>query len=87
MRIGVFGLSASGKSTVFSLLTGVKLDPGARRTEGSSATAFVHDSRVDELAEIFHPKKVTRASLTFIDMPGFDIAASRGEKTRVMQFI
>ncbi len=87
MRIGVFGLSASGKSTVFSLLTGARLDPGVRRTEGSSATAFVHDPRVDELAEIFHPKKVTRASLTFTDMPGFDIAARRVEKTRVMQFI
>ena len=30
---------------------------------------------------------MTYASLTFIDMPGFDPEASRNEKTRVMQFI
>jgi hypothetical protein len=87
MVIGVFGLSASGKSTVYSLLTGVVSEPGGRRTEGASATALVHDARVDELAGVFNPKKVTRASLTFTDMPGFDMAATRAEKSRVMQFI
>jgi GTP-binding protein YchF len=87
MRIGVFGLSGSGKSTVYSLLTGVASEPGERRTEGASATALVHDARVDELAGLFNPKKVTRASLTFIDMPGFDLGATRAEKNRVMQFI
>lgn len=87
MIIGVFGLAGSGKSTVFSLLTGVAPEPGGRRTEGASATALVHDARVDELARIFRPKKVTRASLTFTDMPGYDLAATRAEKNRVMQFI
>ena len=87
MKIGVFGLSASGKTTLFSLLTGMQLDPGTRRKDGVTGTALVHDARVDELALIFNPKKVTLASLTFTDMPGFDIGALPGEKTRVMQFI
>ncbi len=84
MTIGVFGLSAGGKTTIFSLLTGLKPDP-ARRKDGLTATAPVHDVRVDELARIFQPKKVTCASLTFTDMPGFDTGATPTEKTRVMQ--
>jgi GTP-binding protein YchF len=87
MKIGVFGLSASGKTTLFSLLTGMQLDPATRRKDGVNGTALVHDPRVDELASIFNPKKVTQASLTFTDMPGFDIEATPGEKSRVMQFI
>jgi GTP-binding protein YchF len=85
--IGVFGLSASGKTTIFSLLTGAKLDPTVRRKDGVAATAPVHDARVAELARVFKPKKITFASLTFTDMPGFDTEASENEKTRVMQFI
>jgi GTP-binding protein YchF len=87
VNIGIFGLSGSGKSTVFSLLTGVKLDPAVLRKDGVVATALVHDPRVDELAKVFRPRKTTYASLTFTDMPGFDPEASRNEKTRVMQFI
>lgn len=87
MRIGIFGLSASGKTTVYSLLTGVRSDPAVRPRDGATADALVHDARVTELAGIFNPKKVTLASLTFTDMPGFDVAATRSEKTRVMQFI
>ena len=87
MVIGVFGLSACGKTKIFSLLTGMQLDPATRRKDGVTGTALVHDPRVDDLALIFNPKKVTLASLTFTDMPGFDIEAAPGEKTRVMQFI
>jgi GTP-binding protein YchF len=87
MMIGVFGLSACGKTTLFSLLTGMQLDPATRRKDGVTGTALVHDARVDELALIFNPKKVTLASLTFTDMPGFDADALPGEKSRVMQFI
>ena len=87
MNIGIFGLSGSGKTTIFSLLTGIKLAPAVLRKDGAVATALVHDARVDELARIFRPKRVTYASLTFTDMPGFDPEASRNEKTRVMQFI
>jgi len=87
VNIGIFGLSGSGKSTIFSLLTGTRLDPGVLRKDGVSATALVHDERVDELAKIFQPKKTTYASLTFTDMPGFDPDSSRNEKTRVMQFL
>ena len=87
MNIGIFGLSASGKTTIFSLLTGIRLDPAVLRKDGIAGTALVHDARVDELAKIYNPKKTTYASLTFTDMPGFDLEASRNEKTRVMQFI
>ena len=81
MVIGVFGLSACGKTTLFSLLTGMQLDPATRRKDGVTGTALVHNPRVDELALIFNPKKVTMASLTFADMPGFDIDATGATRT------
>ncbi|HDQ99142.1 MAG TPA: redox-regulated ATPase YchF [candidate division WOR-3 bacterium] len=87
MTIGVFGLKASGKTTIFSLLTGLSVDPATRRRDGATAIAPVHDARLTELAGIFRPKKTTRAGLTFTDMPGFDSEADPGEKTRVMQAI
>jgi GTP-binding protein YchF len=87
MIIGIFGLPACGKTTLFSLLTGMKVDSAKLLKEGVTGTALVHDARVDELAAIFNPDKTTYASLTFTDMPGFNLEASRNEKTRVMQFI
>ena len=87
MIIGIFGLPASGKTLLFSLLTGTKLDPNVFHKDGMTATALVHDARVDALAAIFNPKKITYASLTFSDLPGFDLGASQNEKVRVMQFI
>ncbi len=69
MKIGIVGYKGAGKSTVFEWLTGVKADP-AQAHGTQSAMAAVPEPRVAALCEIYHPKKVTMASLEIVDTPG-----------------
>ena len=69
MKIGIVGYQGSGKSSLFEWLTGVKPDPATAHV-GQSAMAAVPDPRIDQLCEVYHPKKITRASLELVDTPG-----------------
>ncbi len=69
MKIGIIGYQGSGKSTLFEWLTEVNADPAQAHTAQSAMTA-IHDPRVDELCAIYHPKKITHASLELVDTPG-----------------
>ena len=71
MKIGIIGIAACGKTTLFNALTG-----GEAGTGGYGASqihvgmAQVADARVDALTGIFHPKKTTYATVDFVDVPG-----------------
>jgi ribosome-binding ATPase YchF (GTP1/OBG family) len=69
MKIGLVGYQGSGKSTLFEWLTDVAPDHSQAHT-GQSAMATIPEPRIDPLCEIYHPKKVTRASLEIVDTPG-----------------
>lgn len=66
MRFGIVGLEGSGKSTVFSLLTG---GPAGGRHDPRVGVARVPDHRLDALAACFRPRKVTPATVEFVDVP------------------
>ncbi|MFN8545618.1 MAG: DUF933 domain-containing protein [Candidatus Binatia bacterium] len=67
MKVGLTGFAAAGKTAVLSALTGIEPQIGDRRPQ--IATIKVPDARVDRLAAIYAPKKVTYAEVTFIDFP------------------
>ena len=69
MRVGLVGFAGSGKSTVFELLTGATPDP-ARIHSGQVGIATLTDPRIDFLAAMHHPKKVTSATVEMLDTPG-----------------
>lgn len=69
MKIGIVGYQGSGKSTLFHWLTGVAPDPSLSHTI-QSAMATVPDGRVQQLCDIYKPKKVTQASIELVDTPG-----------------
>ncbi len=69
MKIGLVGYQGSGKSTLFHWLTGVAPDPALAHI-GQSAMATIPEPRIEQLCEIYHPKKVTLASLELVDTPG-----------------
>ena len=79
MKAAIIGLPQSGKSTLFSTVTGTAIDPYAA-PETHQAMVRVPDPRVDFLAEIWKPKKVTLATTDFIDVPGCTLADSSGQE-------
>jgi len=70
MKTGIIGLSAVGKSTLFHLLTGVAASAPGGRPEARVGIARVPDARLERLAEMFHPKKKTPATVEYVDVPG-----------------
>ena len=70
MEVGIMGLAASGKTTLFGLLTGQ--DPtagGGRRDRSQVGIARVPDPRLDALSAMYSPKKTTPATIRFADVP------------------
>jgi len=73
VQIGILGLSLSGKSTLFSAMTGSHaLAHPAQSGKGQFqvATIKVPDPRLEQLARMFHPEKVTPARIEYLDFPG-----------------
>jgi hypothetical protein len=69
MKIGIVGYQGSGKSTLFHWFTGVKPDPALAHVS-QSAMAPIPDPRIEPMCGIYHPKKITLASLEIVDTPG-----------------
>ena len=70
MKAGILGLSLVGKSTLFQLLTGTPAPAPGGRPEARVGVARVPDPRVFRLAEMYHPKKRTLATVEYVDVPG-----------------
>jgi GTP-binding protein YchF len=70
MQIAIVGLAGSGKTTVFNTLTRGNVQTGGfGGMELHVGVVKVPDPRLDRLAEIFHPKKVIHADVTYVDLP------------------
>ena len=82
MRIGIIGLPASGKTTVYKLLThGQPSHHAGRAGDTSIAVVKIPDPRLDRLASLFKPKKVTPASIEFIDLAPLIKGSGKAEST------
>ena len=69
MDIGIVGLAASGKTTLFELMTASRSDT-ARRDTTTVGIARVPDSRLERLSAMFRPEKTTPAAIRYQDVPG-----------------
>lgn len=78
MKAAIIGLPQSGKSTVFAAVTGQNIDPFALR-EPRLAVVRVPDPRLQYLIELYSPKKVTEATVEFVDIPGCALDDAKGQ--------
>lgn len=68
MKLGITGLSLSGKTTIFEALTQAEHDP-AKKGENRIATITVPDERIDVLSKMYNPKKTIYAKIEYF-LPG-----------------
>jgi ribosome-binding ATPase YchF (GTP1/OBG family) len=70
MQIAIVGLAGSGKTTVFNTLTRGHAETGGYGgMELHVGVVKVPDPRLDRLAELFRPKKIVHADVTYVDLP------------------
>ena len=69
MKTGIIGLPQVGKTSLFRILTKAHLSPSrANPREAHLGIAKVPDERLDRLAEMYHPKQTTHASVEYVDL-------------------
>lgn len=82
MKIGLIGLPHSGKTTIFNALTRSTAETSAyccSKGEPNRAVVEVMDERVTRLAELYKPKKITYATVEFMDFAGLSEGAGKGD--------
>jgi GTP-binding protein YchF len=70
MKSGIIGLPQVGKTSLFRILTKVNLSQhaSANPREAHIGVAKVPDERLDKLAALYNPKKLTHASVEYVDV-------------------
>jgi ribosome-binding ATPase len=70
MKTGIIGLPQVGKTSLFKILTKVDLSSRAHANprEAHLGIAKVPDDRLDQLAEQYNPKKLTHATVEYVDV-------------------
>src|SRR5437899_10047863 len=68
MKTGIIGLTQVCKTSLFRILTKANLAAYANPREAHIGVAKVPDDRLDRLAALFNPKKLTHASVEYVDV-------------------
>ena len=82
MKMGIVGLPNVGKSTLFNAITKAGAECANYpfcTIEPNVGVVAVPDERLNKLAEIYNPQKVTPAVIEFVDIAGLVKGASHGE--------
>src|SRR6267378_2889504 len=70
MQTGIIGLPQVGKTTLFRILTKAHVDPAKGGQETRVGVAKVPEPRLAELAKLYNPKKITYATVQYVDLGG-----------------
>jgi len=69
MKTAIIGLPMVGKTSLFTILTGVHQESRIGSTAVKTGVTKVPDERLEKLAELFSPPKVTHATVEYLDLP------------------
>ena len=77
MQLGILGLPKVGKTTLFNTLTASlqETDKFATSDKTNMGVATVRDVRLEQLRDLFKPKRYVPATIQYVDIPGL----KRGE--------
>src|SRR5215467_7779003 len=70
MQTGIIGLPQVGKTTLFRILTKAHVDPAKGGQETRVGVAKVPEPRLAQLATLYNPKKITYATVQYVDLGG-----------------
>ncbi|MBM3813659.1 MAG: redox-regulated ATPase YchF [Acidimicrobiia bacterium] len=77
MKTAIIGLPMVGKSSLFTILTGVQQSARMGSMETRVGVAKVPDKRLEALAKVFQPPKITSATVEYVDFPAISKEALR----------
>jgi len=69
MKTAIIGLPMTGKTSLFTILTGAHQDTRMGSTATRTGVARVPDDRLEALGKLFEPPKVTHATVEYVDVP------------------
>jgi ribosome-binding ATPase len=69
MKTAIIGLPMVGKTSLFTILTGVQSDSRIGSTAVRTGVARVPDTRLEALSRLFEPPKTVHATVEYVDMP------------------
>ena len=77
MKTAIIGLPMVGKTSLFTILTGVHEAARVGTLEARVGITKVPDARVDALAKLYNPPKITYATVEYLDFPSISKEALR----------
>ena len=77
MKTAIIGLPMVGKTSLFTILTGIHEATRVGIMEARVGVTKVPDPRLGALAEIFQPPKITHATVEYLDFPSISKEALR----------
>jgi GTP-binding protein YchF len=86
MDLGIIGFQRSGKTTIFNAVTRGHAETGSygAGVQPNIGVVKVPDERLDDLAKLFDPKKLTHADIRYVDFPGAAFGEGQGPSAQFL---
>jgi hypothetical protein len=82
LKCGIIGIQGSGKTTIFNILSGTKVETAVFSDRANLGIIKVPDIRLYELEKFQKTEKIVHATVNLVDIPGLARGTSGNESAR-----